>query len=86
MEKSVVVTIGEIRLTMEEAVRFYHARKAAWMRDLNENAYSESVVVWNAIARADKAAKRIPLRQPIVTPQLKLAQARIEAMLKEPVK
>lgn len=75
------VQIGSATIPMSDALALYNARSASWRATLSEHAHVESVAIWNAIQRADKLAKGIPVGNAISTPRLNAATARLEAEL-----
>jgi len=70
------VHIGAARLTMEQALSLYRERRESLLPAVS----AEATALWNAIQRADKLSKNLPVRW-LSTPGLRAAERRLEREL-----
>lgn len=78
-----LVQIGRFKLSMADAKAVYAERHVAAGEGYRPACQDEVTALHNAIQRADKASKGIPLKAPIRSPKLDEAVSRLEAMLAE---
>ena len=75
------VIFGEVTISMTDAIALYNSLRHDPERD--DAMQSEIVALWNAIQRADKKAKGIPLTRLPFNPKTEAAVARLVARLEQ---